>query len=129
MRPRPSEIITGIRAVLADTIAPELNSEHARSRLAEIRSVLAQVDWDNAGFALQKQCCSLAAALTQGQQWTRQAVPVAPTQHSFDAYQQYWEQLAKLAVAAQETLSSHVAAHPDDQPAARAYRQLLSSLT
>jgi hypothetical protein len=128
MRPRPSEIVTGIRAVLADTIARELSSEHARSRLAEIRAVLAQVDWDNAGFALQKQCDSLAAALTQAQQWTRQAVPVAPTQHSFDAYQQHWEQLATLAVAAQVTLSSHIAAHPDDQPAAQAYRQLLNAL-
>lgn len=128
MRPRPSEIITGIRAVLADTIAPELNSEHARSRLAEIRAVLAQVDWDNAGFALQKRCGSLAAALTQAQQWTRQAVPAAPTQHSFDAYQQYWEQLATHAVAAQETLGSHVAAQPDDRPAAQAYRQLLNAL-
>ena len=47
MRPSPAEVLAGIRRILKDVIAPEIGSELARLRLAEIRAVLAQVDWNN----------------------------------------------------------------------------------
>lgn len=47
MRPRPSEVIEAIRRILRDDVLPELTSPAARARVAEIRGVLAAVDWDD----------------------------------------------------------------------------------
>jgi hypothetical protein len=127
MRPRPSEIIGGIRSVLADTIAPELTSQHARSRLSEIRAVLAQVDWDNAGFQLKARASVLAEHLAEAGAWVGGSLPANPAEESFDAYQAYSEQLAALAVGALERLSVHLDDHPEDEFARTAYQRLLSA--
>ena len=52
MRPTPAETITQIRRLLKDVIEPDLQSDYARSRLREIRAVLAQTDWDDAAAGL-----------------------------------------------------------------------------
>lgn len=125
MRPRPSEIIAGIRTILAETVAPELTSDHARSRLAEVRAVLAQVDWDNAGFVLESKATLLADRLAHAARWVDDPLPEAPTERSFDAYQSYWEQLGALAVTALDRLTSHLDENPDDAAARAAFELLL----
>jgi hypothetical protein len=47
MRPTPAEVVAGVRQILKEVIEPEIQSDYARSRLAEVRAVLAQVNWDD----------------------------------------------------------------------------------
>lgn len=47
MNPTPAEIIDGVRRILKDVVEPHVASPYALSRLAEVRAVLAQVDWNN----------------------------------------------------------------------------------
>ncbi|WP_051163601.1 hypothetical protein [Nocardia brevicatena] len=128
MRPRPSEIIAGVRAVLAETIAPELTSEHARSRLAEIRAVLAQIDWDSIGFELMARTESLSRELRNARRFADVGVPEPPTEKTADAYRRYHEQLAAAATVALAALRAHLSARPADDEARAAYRALLESL-
>lgn len=114
MRPRPSETIDGIRKILADTIAPELTSEHARARLSEIRAVLAAVDWDNSGFTLVSQSSALAAALESSARRANVAVPPPPTVDTFEDWEAYHNQLAVLAVDAMADIRARLAENPDD---------------
>jgi ribosomal protein S15P/S13E len=127
MRPRPSEIITGIRSVLAETIEPELTSGHARSRLSEIRAVLAQVDWDDAGFQLKSRTSVLAERLAEADLWVGGALPNGPVEESFDAYQAYWEHLSALAVTSIERLTVHLDEHPKDDVARAVFERLLDA--
>jgi hypothetical protein len=69
MRPTPSELIKQVRRVLRDVIEPELASEYARARLAEVRAVLAQVDWDNAGLHVRTQTTALRDVLVELRTW------------------------------------------------------------
>jgi hypothetical protein len=128
MRPRPSEIIAGIRTILAETIAPELTDDHARSRLAEIRAVLAQVDWDDSAFALKARAATLALALAAADEWASEELPSAPDEESFDAYQQYWEALGDNAIRVLKRIAVHLEIHPQDAAASAAYRDLLAAL-
>ncbi|MFN2538767.1 MAG: hypothetical protein ABR549_11580 [Mycobacteriales bacterium] len=64
-RPSPQEVVDGIRRTLDDVIAPELTSEHARQRLAEVRAVLAQLDWNDAGLQLAQRTARLRALLAR----------------------------------------------------------------
>lgn len=128
MRPRPSEIIAGVRAILAETIAPELTSEHARSRLAEIRAVLAQIDWENIGFELMARTESLSRELRNARRFVDVDLPEPPTEKTADAYQRYHEQLSATATAALAALRAHLSARPADDASRAAYRALLESL-
>ena len=128
MRPRPSEIITGIRAILDETIAPELTSDHARSRLSEIRAVLAQVDWDDAAFALKARAVTLAQRLHDAKPWAGPALPDPPVDESFDAYLRYWDRLGVIAIAAVDRLSGHLEEYPSDDAARLTHRRLLDAL-
>jgi len=125
MRPQPSEIIAGVRAILSDVIAPELTSEHARSRLAEIRAVLAQVNWDNAGFLLKARAVALAQGLVEAASWIPPDMPQPPAEDNFEAYQRYWEDLGVIAAAVLERLADHLDRHPEDHSAQADYRRLL----
>ncbi|MDO3402754.1 hypothetical protein QWI29_22160 [Mycolicibacterium neoaurum] len=127
MRPKPSEIIAGIRAILADTIAPELTGDHARSRLAEIRAVLAQVDWDDAAFTLKRRATGLAVALRDALQWVDR-LPDPPAQESFDAYLDYWEALGACAIGALDRLNVHLDDRPDDTDAWSCRHRILAAL-
>lgn len=115
MRPSPSETIAGIRTILADTIAPELTSEHARARLSEIRAVLAAVDWDNAGFTLAARSSALAVALESPAQRASEIVPTAPTAQTFEDYGRYHDKLAVLAVDVMADIRARLAENPDDE--------------
>src|SRR5256885_1945886 len=69
MRPTPAEVIAGVRRILKDVIEPEVGSEYARSRLRELRAVLAQVDWNDAALHLQQECDLLAEQLAVADSW------------------------------------------------------------
>ncbi|MGQ4599642.1 hypothetical protein [Nocardia sp. R6R-6] len=127
MRPLPSEIIAGVRAVLAETIAPELTTEHARSRLAEIRAVLAQIDWDNSGFELISQTERLSGALRDARPFAGVELPDAPMEKNAAAYQRYHEDLAACATSVLAALRTPAADRPDDE-ARVAYRAILEAL-
>lgn len=128
MRPLPSEIIAGVRAILAETIAPELTTEHARSRLAEIRAVLAQIDWDNSGFELISRTERLSGALRDARPFTDVELPDAPIEKNAAAYQRYHEQLAACATSVLAALRPRSAARPVDNEARAAYRAILEAL-
>lgn len=63
MRPAPQEVIDGVRRVLRDVVEPEISSDHARQRLQEVRAVLAQVDWNDAGLRLASRTAELREVL------------------------------------------------------------------
>jgi hypothetical protein len=129
MRPRPSEVVSGIRSVLAETIGPELGSEHARARLAEIRAVLAQIDWDDAGFALLARSVELARWLERAGEHIRGiAVPDRPEPESYAAYERYYEKLAELAVQVLSQLRAHLDEQSDDEPVRTVYLGLLAAV-
>lgn len=69
MRPTPAELISSVRRILRDVIEPELGSDYARARLAEVRAVLAQVDWDDAGIHLARETTALRGLLTDVRSW------------------------------------------------------------
>lgn len=69
MRPTPSETISGVRRILKEVIEPDLRTEYARTRLREIRAVLAQVDWDDAGLRLRRDDAVLSGLLTEIRAW------------------------------------------------------------
>ncbi|MDH3015647.1 MULTISPECIES: hypothetical protein [Gordonia] len=128
MRPRPSEIIAGIRTVLKDTVAPSCSGEHARARLDEIRAVLAQVDWDNAGFELAQRTDRLEVALREARRWLDDELPPKPEQREYAAIEQHYERLAALAAAALTTLREARDRGPEADAATEAYQGLLRSL-
>lgn len=69
MRPTPAEVISGVRRILADVIDPEIRSEYARARLREVRAVLAQLDWDNAGLGMQSDVARMRQLLGEFSRW------------------------------------------------------------
>ncbi|KOS58197.1 hypothetical protein [Rhodococcus rhodochrous] len=138
MRPLPSEIIAGVRRILKESIEPELASGHARAKLREVRAVLAQVDWDDAGFVLSARNRSLTDALREIESWRvedsvrsamlPESAVVPPAADCLAAHQACYEQLAASAVALVEPLSDWIAAHPEDARAVRLNRDLLAAL-
>lgn len=69
MRPTPAELISGVRRILRDVIEPDLSSEYAKARLGEIRAVLAQFDWDDAGIATLRETDALGELLSECRDW------------------------------------------------------------
>lgn len=128
MRPRPSEIIAGIRTVLKDTVAPAVDGDHAKARLDEVRAVLAQVDWDNAGFQLAAKADRLEAALQAAAPWLPEALPAKPAQADYRAIENHYERLASIAVTALARFREARDTDPADGAAEAAYRTLLHSL-
>lgn len=144
MRPHPSEVVAGIRSTLREVIAPELSSDHARTRLDEIRSVLAQIDWDEAGFLLAGRNARLAAALGAFAAWAAgdgaraahfheasaavTAALEAPAEQTYRAHAEWSTRLDTAAEALVEPLSEWLAHHRDDDSAARARDALLAAL-
>src|SRR5690349_18226808 len=71
MRPTPAEVILGVRRILKDVIEPEVGSEYARARLAEVRAVLAQVDWDDSLTTLARDNATVADLARRAGSWIR----------------------------------------------------------
>lgn len=138
MRPLPSEVIAGVRRILKETIEPELSSGHARSRLAEVRAVLNQVDWDDAAFALAARNRALADALDRVATWRagdparEAAVPAChvqlPGEDRFAAHQEAYLALSSAIVSLVDPLSDWCASHPADDEVRELHRRLLTAL-
>ncbi|GAA1651721.1 hypothetical protein [Georgenia ruanii] len=138
MRPLPSEVIAGVRQILKETIAPELTSAHARSRLEEVRAVLAQVDWDDAAFALARRNRALADALRRIEDWRSgdprraETIPACtvrmPKVDSLAAHQAAYAELAAAAVAVVEPMADWLVAHPSNAEARALRGELLAAL-
>lgn len=138
MRPKPSELIAGVRAVLKDTVLPDLGSEHARTRVVEIRALLAQVDWDDAGFGLVRRNAALADALRECEAWRRadeQRTAAWPpcsvnevAEETLDGHLERYEDLAASAAAVVEALGEWIAEHPGDAEARQVLRAMARAL-
>lgn len=126
MRPRPSEVVQGVRAVLKDVVAPAVQDDHARARLEECRIALAQVDWDDAGFRLAERNRTLANALKGARAWTGEVDLSLPAQATFDAHQVTYERLAGALVRALQALRRRLGDTPDDPDARATYEALLA---
>ena len=131
MRPRPSEVVAGVRAVLRDTIEPELTSGHARSRLADIRAVLAQLDWDDGVLDLRRRTAELRAALVICRAQLEPAETAdepTPLPESYEDLQAEREQLAEAAVVAVRELRARMKVQPGDAAGRAALTALLAAL-
>lgn len=108
MRPTPTETASALRRVLKEVVAPELTSDHAKQRLEEVRVVLGQIDWDDAGLALRARVEALQELV---------GAPLVPGSTYADLQGQH-ERLAALAV-------QQLAEQPDDPQLREALVQLL----
>jgi len=73
MRPTPAETITQVRRLLKEVIGPDLQSDYARGRLAEIRAILAQMEWDNAAAQLAARNAELAQLTLDCARWAEES--------------------------------------------------------
>lgn len=69
MRPSPNQLVSAIRDVLRDSIAPELKGERAILNLRKVMSVLREVDWDDAAFQLATENDALRELASEGLRW------------------------------------------------------------
>jgi hypothetical protein len=143
VRPTPSEVVQGVRRILRDVIEPDLTSEHARKQLRQIRAVLAQVDWNDAGFTLAERNRRLADALMDLRRWVEQdtqrmsafaaAAPAlqdiaAPGVATFDSQTEWERRLSAAAVAVVDPLADWLARFPDDRDVHALRRRVLDTI-
>lgn len=124
MKPLPSDVIAGVRQILKETIEPELQSDHARSRLQELRAVLAQIDWDDAAYVLTERNRVLLDALQRIARWREGDPARAARVPGFDLpscedgrlsqHQLNHEALTAVAVSLVDPLADWVHANPHD---------------
>lgn len=141
MRPTPAETIAGVRQILRDVIEPELGSEYAKTRLSEVRAVLAQIDWNDSALLLHRETESMRALLAEVAQWAAEdpargphfgtapaatAVPKGPLPYEelAAAHQSVAGELAATATS----LDNWCIAHPDDESARALRRRLIRAL-
>lgn len=144
MRPTPAEVIEGVRRVLRDVVEPEVGSEYARSRLREVRAVLAQIDWDDAALRVREERNRIRDLLSEAQVWiaadderaralanldgrleaspTPQQEPLAEANASRAAE-------AALLIEVADALAQWIAEHPDADDAQQLRRRLAAGLT
>ena len=67
-----NEMIDSVRALLRDTILPEIKSDIARTRARQIMATLRDIDWDEAPLALLRENIQLEAIVRT---WTDVFVP------------------------------------------------------
>jgi hypothetical protein len=145
MRPTPAEVIAGVRRVLRDVVEPEVASDYARSRLREVRAVLAQLDWDDAALSVRRQQDTMLGLLNGAREWiagdgARASAfgDLFPRLSSADAETEGAETLAELNAAHATTaalvvevgdaLAAWTREHPEDTGALDVRRRLLSGL-
>lgn len=128
MRPRPSEVVQGVRSVLKDVVAPAVLDAHARGRLEECRIALAQVDWDDAGFLLAARNRSLAQALEAAHSWVGDADLSLAPEDTFSAHQLTYERLAGTLVTTLSILRARLVEAPGDTEARQVQAALLDVL-
>lgn len=143
MRPTPAELIAGIRRILSEVIEPDLSSDHARTRLREVRAALAQLDWDNAGIELGGRVTRLRNLLLACVEWIDadparsthfgavgprlRSVTSAGTGASgcFDATNRHRAAQDESVAALIDPLEDWLAGHPDDGDGHAIRRKLL----
>ena len=59
MRPTPAELAAGVRALLRETVRPELAADERRHQFRRLMAVLRDVRWDEAAFDLLKENAAL----------------------------------------------------------------------
>ena len=127
-RPTPGEIIDGVRRILRDVIEPAITSEHAASKLRDVRDVLAQVPWDDLPAIEQGHRAATAQAIGLALIWQSDDVARATVFSGSvlpgliddgDA-----ETLARIATE----LTKWSAKHPADRSAADLRLRLMASL-
>jgi hypothetical protein len=127
-RPTPGEIIDGVRRILRDIVGPAITSEHAASKLRDVRDVLAQVPWDDLASIEQAHREATAQAVGLALTWRAEDVSRAalfggsdqtPISDDRDA--------SRLADIATE-LTQWSAKHPADHSAADLRLTLMAAL-
>jgi hypothetical protein len=136
-------VVQGVRAILRDVIEPDLSSEHARKQLRQIRAVLAQVDWNDAGFTLAERNRRLAEALLDLRRWAERdtqrssafsaATPAlrdiaAPELDTFASQAEWERRLSAAAVAVVDPLADWIARSPDDHELHALRRRILGAI-
>jgi hypothetical protein len=69
MRPTPNELIAGIRGLLRDSVGSQLHDPAAVADLKKVMSVLRDLDWNEAGFALLAENRELVCLLDEIRGW------------------------------------------------------------
>ena len=105
MRPTPAETIAGVRRILRDVVEPAVASEYARTRLREVRAVLAQIDWDNAALDLRRRVAALVELLGEVRAW----IEADPARRP--GFGDLAERLARLPDADQDSFAGLNEAH------------------
>lgn len=142
MRPTPAELISHARRVLRDVVEPELTSEHARARLNEVRALLAQVDWDNAGIKLMHTTKALRETLSDFRSWVNNdeqrrshfnptKIEDLPDEDATDfaAWNALHAQYTDIVVSLIDPLEDWLRAHPADVDGLNLRKRLLSQST
>lgn len=136
MQPTPAEVITGIRRILKDVVEPSVGSEYARNRLAEVRAVLAQIDWNDSLTELAKDNIAVSALAGEAAAWIEAAperrasfagvLPelAAARLHAvgavepFAVHNERGDDYARMMVSLTDGLAAWARNHPDDDGAA-----------
>jgi hypothetical protein len=136
MQPTPAEVITGIRRILKDVVEPSVGSDYARSRLAEVRAVLAQIDWNDSLTELAKENITVSVLAGEAIDWIEAAPerrtsfagvlpelaaaqlntvgPVEP----FSVHNERSEAYSHLMISLTDELAAWLREHPADDGAA-----------
>ena len=85
MNPTPAEIIDGVRRILKDVVEPHVESPYALSRLAEVRAVLTQVDWNNSLPNIVEHNSTLAKLGQQALDWLESLSEQPPNVESLES--------------------------------------------
>jgi hypothetical protein len=138
VRPQPSEIIGAVRGVLKEVRA-QVATEAGRARLDEVRAVLAQVDWDDAGFELATRTRDLASVLDDIAAWRDRdparcaALPelepvLLPAEQTYAGHQAAYVAAARAVVALVVPMAEWLADHPCDREAAGLHARLVAAV-
>lgn len=143
MQPTPAEVITGIRRILKDIVEPSVGSEYALNRLAEVRAVLAQIDWNDSLTQLITDNIAVSALAGEAAGWIEAAparrrafneiLPKLTQVHGegcgadaiepFAVHNERSEAYSRMMVSLTDGLAAWVRVHPsDDGAAALLYR-------
>lgn len=141
MRPSPADVITGVRRILKDVVGPEVASEYARSRLAEVRAVLAQVDWNDAALRLRQDVLVQRQLLAEIDRWRSASLDrvehfaaVAPANictelpATYDELDEVYRSEAASLVELNRSLAIWTRAHPHDVSARDLRTTILAAL-
>ena len=129
VHPTPAETIRGVRQILKDIVEPHVSSDYARSRLREIRAVLATFDWDDPATGVRHEIACLRRVLDDAREWARGdearaaalaealggELPQEPAADSrFEAVCAYRDDVAQRVIRATDRLRDWSRSHPGD---------------